>query len=47
MGKTAASAVEGPPDAKTGHFRNDWEHRGTKSVGPCIRKPFELSNELN
>ena len=45
MGKTASSAVEGPPDAKTGHFRNDWEHRGTKSVKPCTGKPFELSNE--
>jgi len=32
MGKTASSAVGEPAQRETGHFRNYWEHCGTKSA---------------
>ena len=38
MGKTASSAVEGPARRETGHFRNYWEHCGTKSAKALHRK---------
>jgi hypothetical protein len=38
MGKTASSAVGEPTRRETGHFRNDWEHCGTKSAKALLRK---------
>jgi hypothetical protein len=32
MGKTASSTVGEPAQRETGHFRNYWEHCGTKSA---------------
>src|SRR5271170_1640854 len=38
MGKPASSAVGEPAQRETGHFRNYWEHCGTKSAKALHRK---------
>jgi hypothetical protein len=45
MGKTAFSAAEGSSDAKPGHFRNYWEHCGTKSVKALHSKAVRAIEE--
>ena len=46
MGKTASSAVEGPPDAKPATSATTGNTAEQNRLKPCTGKSFELPNEL-